>query len=114
MPAPDNKGDTHVGVACTQSSDCQTGIDDDDTKKTYCCGTATGGKLIGTDGKVTDSTANNAVICGKTPSIEVQYGYMYNGEQVTIDYPADGFTCLQNARALVASAAVLLSAAALI
>lgn len=71
VPAPDNKGDTHLGLFCTQASDCQVGITDDDTKKTYCCGTATGGKLVGTDGKVTALTANNAVICGKNPGVEV-------------------------------------------
>ena len=81
----------------------------------YCCGTATNGKLIGTDGKViADSKASNMLICGKVaPGIEVQAGYMVDGNQVTMDYPADGFTCLKNARALVASAAVLLSAAAM-
>ena len=88
---------------------------DDDTKKDYCCGTATGGKLIGADGKDIDgSTANNAVICGKRTAINVQAGYLYNGNQVTIDYPSSGFTCVAGAQALVASAALLLSAAALI
>jgi hypothetical protein len=54
---------------------------DDDTKKDYCCGTATKGLLVGTDGKdMPDSTATNAVICGKTTAIAVQAGYLYNGQ----------------------------------
>jgi hypothetical protein len=88
---------------------------DDDTKKDYCCGTATGGLLVGVDGKdIAGSVATNAVICGKTTAIAVQAGYVYNGSQITIDYPASGFTCVKSAKALIASAAILLSAAAMI
>ena len=88
---------------------------DDDTAKDYCCGTATGGMLVGSDGKDTTMAANNAVICGKRTAIAVQAGYLdANGQQVTIDYPSTGFTCVAGAKALVASAAVILSASALI
>ena len=53
---------------------------DDTTAKDYCCGTATKGVLVGSDGKdIAGSTANNAVICGKRTAIGVQAGYLYNG-----------------------------------
>lgn len=99
IPAPVNK-DAKVGVTCTKSADCGNA----DGSSLYCCGMATGGKLIDSSGKVVDSTsAANVATCNYNKAaadkdhpaaVSEQLGYLNPaGAQVTMEYPASGFTC---------------------
>lgn len=116
QPAKPSNTDTNIGQYCASTDDCTKNVTDADKKGDYCCGTATNGKLLDSAGKAVDSsTPANAIVCGKRTAVEIQAGYTTpDGYQYTIDYPASGFTCLSGAKHLIASAAVVLSAAAML
>lgn len=117
-PIPPKPTDANVGTPCTKASDkCGNA----DGKSDYCCGIAAGGMVYQVDGKtVTTTKAPNIVICNGNPDGDkkpIDYSDLMEGPDgtlVTAKYPSGQFTCLSGAKALVASAAALIAAAAMI
>lgn len=92
------------GMPCYANTDCTKDLSDDDADK-YCCGTATGGVLVGKDGKPVTAKIDveNAVLCGpktQDSSKTIQAGYTspIDKTQVTVNYPESGFTCIKGAK----------------
>jgi len=117
QPKPPSNSDANVGGNCKVTADCQALITDEDKKADYCCGVASGGVLIDDKGAPvgTEITTTNMLLCNKVTAIPMEAGYKDpNGNQVTIQFQPAGFTCLKQAKALIASAAVMMGIASMI
>ena len=113
-PKPDDPTDKNVGTPC-KSADDKCGNADDKTD--YCCGVATGGKVLDVTGKTpTAIDGPNILICNGNPDgdkkpVDYTSYAIYDTNVVTILYPAGKFTCMSSAKALIASATALIAAA---
>ena len=116
-PVPDKPTDPLVGVACKAAAD-KCGNADGSTS--YCCGVATKGMMLGSDGKtVTSVAAPNIIICNidpagdKKPALDFEDYSTLDSMVYSAKYPADGFSCMSGAKTLVISAIALISAASM-
>lgn len=116
-PKPDPPADANIGKACSKATDkCGNA----DGKTDYCCGIASGGKVLDKTGKTpTGANAPNIVICNKNAAgdakaVDFEDYYEANGVLVSAIYKGDNFTCLSGAKALAASAAALFAVVSMI